>query len=114
MLELIYRKRSHISMFIDGGICFYIIDLLCNRFKKAKQMSLYTRGLLGSAVITGIEFITGIIVNKKLKLKIWDYSKLPLNLSGQICLGYSLLWYILSLPVIAAGNLLIKKAAGKI
>jgi uncharacterized membrane protein len=109
-MELMYRKKSHVSMFIDGGICLYIIDLLCNRVKKTGKMSLYKRGVLSTAVITGIELITGFIVNRKLKLKVWDYSKLPLNFKGQICIGYSVLWYILSLPVIGLCRLLSKKA----
>ena len=110
LMELMYRKKSHVSMFIDGGICLYIIDLLCNRVKKTGKMSLYKRGVLSTAVITGIELITGFIVNRKMKLKVWDYSKLPLNFKGQICIGYSVLWYILSLPVIGLCRLLSKKA----
>ena len=113
-LELLYRKRSHVSMFIDGGICLFMIDHICNRVKIASKLSVFIRGLFASGIITCIEFITGIIVNKKLKLKVWDYSNIPLNLNGQICLRYSILWYMLSLPVIIASGHIVNKAIGKI
>lgn len=110
-LELLYRKKSHISMFVDGGICLYLIDLLCNRIKRVKKIGVFVRGLLGGTVITGIEFLTGLVVNKKLKLKVWDYSRLPLNVKGQICVGYGALWAALSLPVMALGRYLTKKTS---
>ncbi|NCU26811.1 hypothetical protein EOM86_08850 [Candidatus Nomurabacteria bacterium] len=109
ILELLYRRRSHVSMFIDGGICLFMIDFLCNRIKMAKKISVFIRGLFASGIITCIEFVTGLIVNKRLKLKVWDYSHIPLNLNGQICLRYSLLWYMLSLPVIIASGHIVKK-----
>ena len=33
-------------------------------------------------------------------LEIWDYSDLPYNLLGQVCLLYMNLWFLLSLPAI--------------
>lgn len=109
LLELLYRKKSHVSMFIDGGICLYFIDLLCNRARISRKLSIFVRGLISSALITCVELVTGLIVNKRLKLKVWDYSRLPLNLYGQVCAGYSLLWFLLSIPVIAVCKLVSKK-----
>ena len=31
-----------------------------------------------------------------LKLDIWDYSRIPFNLYGQICLPYAAVWFVLS------------------
>src|SRR5699024_11257779 len=31
---------------------------------------------------------------------IWDYSSMRFNLMGQISIGYSILWFFLSLPII--------------
>ena len=50
-------------------------------------------------MITAIEFVAGAIVNVRLKLNVWDYSKMPLNLYGQVCLPFSLLWCLLTLPI---------------
>lgn len=42
----------------------------------------------------------GVILNILLGLSIWDYSNLRFNVLGQISLGYSALWFFLSLPAI--------------
>jgi uncharacterized membrane protein len=30
--------------------------------------------------------------------RVWDYSGLPLNLLGQICLLYTIIWFTLCIP----------------
>ena len=47
-------------------------------------------------VVTGIEFVSGCIVNLWLGWNVWDYSHMPFNLLGQICLPFSLLWVLVS------------------
>ena len=42
--------------------------------------------------VTAGEFITGIIVNKWLKLNVWDYSDQPFHLLGQICFAFIILF----------------------
>ena len=42
--------------------------------------------------VTSMEFITGIIVNKWLHLQVWDYSRLPLQLFGQICVPFIIIF----------------------
>ena len=49
--------------------------------------------------ITCIELIAGIVVNIILGWNVWDYSDIPFNFKGQICLFYSLLWFFLCFPV---------------
>ena len=43
-----------------------------------------------------MELVAGVILNIWLGIGVWDYSHLPLNLWGQICLTYSLIWVVLS------------------
>ena len=50
--------------------------------------------------ITSIEFISGIIINLWLSLNVWDYSNIPFNLFGQVCLKYTVIWFFLSLAAI--------------
>ena len=50
--------------------------------------------------ITAIEFLSGYILNIVLGLGIWDYSNMPFNIIGQICLPFTVAWYILSLLAI--------------
>lgn len=93
-LELIYRGYSHVSMFILGGVCFVLIGLI-NEYLDW-ETPLWKQQLISVSIITTLELITGIIVNVWLGLDVWDYSHLPLNLLGQICISYSILWFFLS------------------
>ena len=61
------------------------------------DMPLWQQMLIGTAIITGLEFVTGCIVNLWLGWNVWDYSNVPLNVFGQICLPYILLWAPISL-----------------
>ena len=45
-----------------------------------------------SIFVTAMEFITGIIVNKWFALHVWDYSCMPFQLFGQICLPFMIVF----------------------
>ena len=48
---------------------------------------------IGSLVLTTIlEYITGLILEKVFDNKWWDYSELPFNIQGYVCLKFSVLW----------------------
>ena len=48
---------------------------------------------VGSVLITsGLEYITGFLLEKLFHQKWWDYSDVPFNIQGYICLKFSLLW----------------------
>lgn len=64
-----------------------------------RNMSLIKRALVGALVITAVEFVFGCILNYWLKMNIWDYSNKRFNFMGQICLMYTFLWGLLSVPV---------------
>lgn len=89
-MELLWRGRSHSSMFLAGGVCF----LLLGRLEKAK-LPLVVRGIAGAGVITAVELLTGWLFNRN--YQVWDYRHQPLNFQGQVCLLFSLLWIPLSL-----------------
>ena len=91
-LELLWRGRSHVSMFLAGGVCFLLLGKL-NRCKS--QFSLPVRCILGAGSITSVELLAGLLVNRD--YRVWDYRAMPLNFLGQICLPFSLLWIPLSL-----------------
>lgn len=99
-LELIWRGRSHWTMFLLGGICFVALGLINEVLPW--DMPMWKQILIGVAIVTALEFITGCIVNLWLGWNIWDYSGLSGNILGQICLQYCLLW----LPVSLAGIVL--------
>lgn len=93
LIEILWRGYTHFSMLLAGGICFSFFGFLGDEFKK---LSLFTKAIIGSAFITTIELIFGYIFNILLGKNVWDYSKLPLNFKGQICLLYSIFWAFLS------------------
>ena len=79
VLELLWRGRSHWTMFILGGVCFVLIGLLNEVIPW--EMPLVLQGVMGSAcIVTPLEFVTGCIVNLWLGWDVWDYSGLPCNL----------------------------------
>jgi len=97
-LEVACRGRTDVSMAAAGGICLCLIDRVCNRDIKSSPLAV--RCFAGSGIITGVEFTIGVLVNLILKMNVWDYSQLPLNILGQICLPFSLLWFVATIPAI--------------
>ena len=93
-LELLWRGHSHWTMLLVGGLCFLFVGGVNNYI--SWEMPFWKQCVLGGIGCTIIEFISGIILNIVLKLNIWDYSNLPLNIFGQICLPFTILWMILS------------------
>lgn len=93
-LELLWRGRTHWSMLMTGGICFLCIYLIANKTK----LSHPRKCILCAASITTIEYLAGIFVNIKMGWEVWDYSSLPFHLNGQICLPYTAIWLLLSIP----------------
>ena len=90
-LELLYRGRSHISMFVAGGLCFLLLGSLRRRL----PLPMPVQGIFGSGIITAVELGFGLIINRS--HEVWDYSAQPMNLLGQICLPFSLLWIPVSM-----------------
>jgi len=101
-LELLWRGRSHVSMFFLGGVCF----LLLGGINEAAPMGLFWQSFLGAGIITVLEFSCGMIVNVALGLNVWNYKDLPLNCKGQVCLPYFLLWIPVSALAIVADDAL--------
>ncbi len=91
-------------MALAGGVCLCLIDHVCCGILESH--SLFTRCLAGSGLITGVELAAGIIVNQVMGLGVWDYSDMPMNIMGQVCLPYSVLWFGLTLPAMALCGLL--------
>lgn len=94
-IEVIWRGYSHISMFILGGLCFILIGLVSKHERNIlKQLA------ISCLIITVLELIFGLVLNVKLGLGVWDYSNFRFNYKGQICLAFSIIWFLLSWPAI--------------
>ena len=97
-IEILYRGFSHISMLITGGICFLLVGVVENML--GESASVIAQMVVCGLMITVIEFLVGMIVNKQMHLNVWDYSGEQYNLKGQICLLNTNLWFLLSGPAI--------------
>lgn len=93
-IEICFRGYSDISMFCLSGILGCLIGGL-NEYIPW-DMSFVKQCLIGATIVTVAEFISGIFLNIIFGLQIWDYSNMPFNLLGQICLPFSIAWIFLS------------------
>ena len=89
-------------------------DHYCEGIDKSRvYLLVLTDSLYNDPAKTGKGFISEVRkeVNLALEWKVWDYSHTPLNLWGQICLPFSLLWFAVCIPVCAVCS---KMCNGKI
>ncbi len=93
LIEIFWRGYTHWSMFIVGGTCFHLIGKIGSHFQK---WNMARKCALCSLAVTAVEYVSGCLFNLRLKLNVWDYSEMPFNLSGQVCLLYTVLWGFLS------------------
>ena len=103
-LEFLWRGRSHISMFLAGGVCF----LLLGKLEEVRpRLPVAMRCLMGAGIITFVELAAGLLANRD--YGVWDYRQMPFNYHGQICLVYSLLWIPVSFGAMLLYRLLTQK-----
>ena len=74
-------------MFFAGGAGLTLIGHMDARYK---NLALPLRILAGAGIITAVEFLTGLAVNRD--YRVWDYRNQPGNLMGHICPAFCLLW----------------------
>ena len=91
LLELAWRGHTHWSMAAAGGCAVLLLAAIAHR-----SCGFASKCLLGAAAITAVEFGFGLVFNVLGGLQVWDYSAQPLNVMGQICLPFCLLWLLLS------------------
>lgn len=88
--------------FLNGPVCpiygFGVaLVLVCLTPLKENLLLLF----LGSVLLTSLlEFVTGFVLEKLFHQKWWDYSQVPGNLGGYICLPFSLLWGVACVIVV--------------
>ena len=93
LIEIFWRGYTHWSMFLVGGTCFHLIGKIGSLFR---TWNMARKCALCSLAVTAVEYVSGCLFNLRLKLNVWDYSEMPFNLNGQVCLLYTVLWGFLS------------------
>lgn len=106
LMEILWRGYTHWSMLTAGGICFVFFAHVS---EKLKNTGIFLKAFIGSGFVTAVEFIFGIIFNIILRKNVWDYSRLPLNIGGQVCVLYSAFWGLLSMIFIPFAGFLSKR-----
>ncbi len=56
--------------------------------------------VIGALTATLFELVTGTLMERLFKVKYWDYSDLPLNYNGHICLFVSIFWGVFSVLLV--------------
>lgn len=110
--EGFWRGWTNIAMLFVGGLCCLLIGLL-DEFPNRFNLKIWQQCIIGTIIILAIEFVSGVILNIWLKLKIWDYSETWGNVMGQICVAYGFLWFILTPFVIWLDDFLRWKMYGE-
>ena len=80
--------------FLNGPVCpvygFGVVIVLACLTPLADNLFVL---FLGSVVLTSIlEWLTGFVLEKLFHQRWWDYSDQPFNLSGYVCLRFSVAW----------------------
>ena len=95
LIEIAWRGYSHWTMCLLGGFCFLCVGLINEFF--TWEIKIWKQAIYGTALITVLEFFSGCIINIWLGWNVWDYSNVPFNVLGQICLPYIILWFPLTI-----------------
>lgn len=88
-IEVMWRGYTHWSMVIAGGLCFIIFSLVAEKFR---EKNIITKAAICAVGVTAVEFVFGLIFNILLDMNVWDYSGMPLNILGQVCPLFTILW----------------------
>lgn len=99
VIEIMYRGYTHWTMAIVGGLAFLFVGAI-NNCMFGYRIGIIPQMIIGGIGITCVEFIAGVIINLGLGWHVWDYSNLPFNVMGQVCLPFTFIWMGLSLLAI--------------
>lgn len=93
-IEVTFRNYSFPLMGIVGAVSFILIDRINEVMPW--DTDLIIQSIIGSLIVTAFELVVGEGLKIFNQPPMWDYSSLPLNFDGVICLPFSLIWILLS------------------
>ena len=107
LLEVVYARLTHSRK--PDRKCFLLLPL-CPVYGLGALGILiaaqifYDRPLLlaivGGGAATAAEYLMDLFYEKVLGVSFWDYSDLPFNINGRVCLPFSLAWTVLALGLV--------------
>jgi len=82
------------------GIGSIVIVILSNKIFKKRNINGFLKFLIlfifCFLILTFIEFIGGVLIEKIFRFSFWDYTKYRFNIGKYICLEISLIWGLIS------------------
>lgn len=98
--------------FLNGPICpIYGVGVVaviyCLEGVKDNIILLYLASVL---LVTVIEGLTGLVLDKIFHHKWWDYSSRPLNIGGYVCLLFSMIWGLFCVFIVTSFQPVVKSA----
>ena len=103
LIEFGFRGYTFFLSGIMGGIATVCIDKINDYI--SWDLDFIIQCIIGSCIITFLELCFGTFDRQFLHLNMWDYSNLPLNYNGIICLPFSIIWCFLSAVAIIASDI---------
>lgn len=107
LLEVAFARATHNPK--RDRKCFYFLPL-CPVYGFGALLILGAAELAGGRIwlvavlsavaATAAEYLMGLFYEKALGVAFWDYSHLPLNIGGKVCLLFSLMWCGLGLGLV--------------
>lgn len=90
--------KIHKRGILNGAYCpLYGFSLaVCTMLTNGIINNLFLSFLVCALICTSFELITGIILDKILKHKMWDYAEQRINLGGYICLSFTIIWGVIA------------------
>lgn len=107
LTELVYARAVHAAK--RDRKCFYLLPLCPVYGLGALLILSFARQLAGIPALaamwsalaaTAAEYVMSLVYEKFFRVSFWDYSHLPWNLKGRVCLLYSGFWCGLGLLLI--------------
>jgi len=91
---LAFMGYSSLWMIPIGGLCGVLLGFL-NRKSIFKKLPIAIQSVIGACGVLVVEFISGLILNMGFGLNLWSYASIPLNILGQVCLPFGILWFLI-------------------
>ena len=85
-----FMRGPFLPLYGSGGIMMLVVSA---PFQE-NIVLVYIAGCLGATVL---EYVTGVTMEALFRVRYWDYSNQPFNFQGQVCLGTSLSWGLLTI-----------------
>ena len=108
-----FKERRFVNRgFLNGPICpIYgigvgaVVQFLMPL--KDQYIPLYIASMI---LVTVLEWITGFLLDKVFHHRWWDYSDMPLNIGGYVCLLFSLIWGVICVFIVQVFHPIVHKA----